>query len=61
MTKKNEALAKTQARKAGNNGNYPPADKQFGEPNGNKQGHGFFKKENTLDLQFRELTRKEKE
>ena len=32
MTKKNEALAKTQARKAGNNGNYPPADKQFGKP-----------------------------
>ena len=55
MTKKNEDLAKTQARKAGNNGNYPPADKQFGKPNGNKQGHGFFKKEDTLRFKWEKM------
>lgn len=55
MTKKNENLAKTQARKAGNNGNYPPADKQFGKPNGNKQGHGFFKKESTLRYKWEKM------
>ena len=55
MTKKNETLAKTQARKAGNNGNYPPADKQFGKPNGNKQGHGFFKKEDTLRYKWEKM------
>ena len=55
MTKKNENLAKTQARKAGNNGNYPPADKQFGKPNGNKQGHGFFKKEDTLRYKWEKM------
>lgn len=55
MTKKNENLAKTQARKAGNNGNYPPADKQFGKPNGNKQGRGFFKKEDTLRYKWERM------
>ena len=55
MAKKNEALAKTQARKAGNNGNYPPVDKQFGKPNGNKQGHGFFKKEDTLRFKWEKM------
>lgn len=55
MTKKNDNLAKTQARKAGNNGNYPPADKQFGKPNGNKQGHGFFKKEETLRYKWEKM------
>lgn len=55
MTKKNENLAKTQARKAGNNGNYPPADKQFGKPNGNKQGHGFFKKEDTIRYKWEKM------
>lgn len=55
MAKKNETLAKTQARKAGNNGNYPPADKQFGKPDGNKQGHGFFKKEDTLRYKWEKM------
>lgn len=25
----------------------PPVERQFGKPNGNKQGHGFWKKEDT--------------
>lgn len=39
--------AKTQAIKAGKGGVIPPVDKQFGKPNGNPRGHGFFKKEDT--------------
>lgn len=40
--------ANTQATpRAGKGGVVPPADKQFGKPNGNKQGRGFWKKEDT--------------
>lgn len=38
--------ANTQA-KAGKGGIVPPVDKQFGKPGGNKQGRGFWKKEDT--------------
>jgi len=40
--------AKTQAgRVSPITGVAPPVDKQFGKPNGNKQGRGFWKKEDT--------------
>lgn len=47
-------LAKTQAR-AGNNGNVPPADRQFGQPNGNPRGHGFWKKEATARFKLERM------
>lgn len=40
-------LANTQAEKAGKNGVVPPKERRFGQPNGNKQGRGFWKKEDT--------------
>lgn len=56
MTKKNENKAKTQAKGASPiSGVAPPADKQFGKPNGNKQGHGFFKKEDTLRYKWEKM------
>lgn len=40
--------AKTQAIKgAGKGGIVPPKERRFGQPNGNKQGRGFWKKEDT--------------
>lgn len=38
--------AKTQAR-AGKGGVVPPKNRQFGQPGGNPQGRGFWKRENT--------------
>lgn len=42
---------KTQANplapRAGRGGTIPPKERQFGQPNGNKRGHGFWKKEST--------------
>lgn len=38
--------AKTQAR-AGNGGTIPPKERQFGQPNGNPRGRGFWKREDT--------------
>lgn len=37
----------TQGRRTGNGGMMPPKERQFGQPNGNKQGRGFWKKEDT--------------
>lgn len=39
--------AKTQAGVSPRSGVAPPTDKQFGKEGGNKQGRGFWKKENT--------------
>lgn len=41
--------ASTQAivGKAGKGGVIPPVERQFGKPNGNKRGNGFWKKEDT--------------
>ena len=56
LTKKNEKKAKTQANGASPiSGTVPPKDKQFGKPNGNKQGHGFFKKEDTLRYKWEKM------
>ena len=56
MTKKNEKKAKTQANGASPiSGTVPPKDKQFGKPNGNKQGHGSFKKEDTLRFKWEKM------
>lgn len=37
----------TQGRRTGNGGMMPPKERQFGQPNGNKQGRGFWRKEDT--------------
>lgn len=56
MTKKNENKAKTQAKGASPiSGVVPPKERQFGQPNGNKQGHGFFKKEATLRYKWEKM------
>lgn len=68
MAKKNENHAKTQARRVADisgtpktQGEYevgdrkPPKKRQFGKPNGNKQGHGFFKKEDTLRYKWEKM------
>lgn len=47
MTRKNVCKANTQARVSPRSGVAPPVDKQFGQKNGNPQGRGFWKKENT--------------
>lgn len=38
---------KRQNSGAGKGGTVPPKSRQFGQPNGNKRGHGFWKKEDT--------------
>lgn len=43
---KAKSNANTQAR-AGKGGVIPPVERQFGKENGNKQGRGFWKKEDT--------------
>lgn len=43
---KEEDNANTQAR-AGNGGTVPPKARQFGQPNGNPRGRGFWKREDT--------------
>ena len=48
--------AKTQATtRAGKGGVIPPADKQFGKPGGNKQGRGFWKKEDTARYKLEQM------
>lgn len=39
--------ANTQAKVSPRSGVAPPKERQFGQENGNKQGRGFWKKENT--------------
>lgn len=59
--------ANTQASKAPRDGKYDPrvnlpVDKQFGKPNGNPQGRGFWRRENTPRYkleQMMQLTQKE--
>lgn len=71
MTKKNDGgknVAKTQTRRITDisgtpktQGEYevgdrkPPKERQFGKPNGNKQGHGFFKKEDALRYKWEKM------
>lgn len=38
-----------------NNGNPINVSAQFGQPNGNKQGHGFFKKEDTIRYKWEKM------
>ena len=48
--------ANTQATpRAGKGGVIPPADKQFGKPGGNKQGRGFWKKEDTARFKLEQM------
>lgn len=47
--------ANTQAQKAGNGGTIPPKERQFGQPNGNKQGRGFWKKEATARYKLEKM------
>lgn len=48
--------AKTQAEKGSpKNGVVPPKSRRFGQPNGNKQGRGFFKKEDTLRYKIEKM------
>lgn len=47
-------LATKQAR-AGNNGNVPPVERQFGQPNGNKRHNGAWKKEDTLRYKWEQM------
>lgn len=55
--KKNKvSSAKTQAERGSpKNGVVPPKSRRFGQPNGNKQGHGFFKKEDTLRFKIEKM------
>ena len=56
MTKKNENKARTQAKGTSPiSGVAPPKERQFGQPNGNKQGHGFFQKEDTLRYKWEKM------
>ena len=56
MTKKNENKAKTQAKGASPiSGVAPPKERQFGQPNGNKQGRGFWKKEATARYKLEKM------
>lgn len=58
MTKKNDGdknVTKTQVKGKLKNGNPINESAQFGKPNGNKQGHGFFKKEDTLRYKWEKM------
>lgn len=58
MTKKNDGdknVTKTQVNGKLKNGNPINESAQFGKPNGNKQGHGFFKKEDTLRYKWEKM------
>lgn len=46
---------KTQVKGKLKNGNPINESAQFGKPNGNKQGHGFFKKEDTLRYKWEKM------
>lgn len=48
--------ANTQA-KAGKGGVVPPKDRQFGQPGGNPQGRGFWKKEDTPRYKLERMMR----
>lgn len=48
--------AKTQGKlKAGRGGVMPPVERQFGKPNGNKRGRGFWKKEDTARYKLEQM------
>lgn len=58
MPKKNDGdnnVTKTQVKGKLKNGNPINESAQFGKPNGNKQGHGFFKKEATLRYKWEKM------
>jgi len=56
MTKARAKTAYTQAKKGSPlNGVVPPVDKQFGKPNGNPQGRGFWKKEDTARYKLEQM------
>lgn len=55
MTKKNENLTKTQVKGKLKNGNPINESAQFGKPNGNKQGRGFWKKESTARYKLEKM------
>lgn len=48
--------ANTQAR-AGKGGVIPPKERQFGQPNGNPRGRGFWKKEDTLRFKLQQVAK----
>lgn len=48
--------ANTQAR-AGKGGVIPPKERQFGQPNGNPRGRGFWKKEDTLRFKLQQVSK----
>lgn len=51
--------ANTQAsKKAGKGGVVPPKSRQFGQPGGNKQGHGFWKKEDTPRYKLEQMMKR---
>lgn len=47
-----ETLAKP---RAGRGGVVPPKERQFGQPNGNKSGRGFWKKEDTARYKLEQM------
>ena len=47
--------ANTQAKVSPISGVAPPADKRFGQPNGNPQGHGFWRKEDTARYKLEQM------
>lgn len=56
MEQKRSESANSQAPKGSPfNGVVPPVDRQFGKPNGNKQGRGFWKKEDTARYKLEQM------
>lgn len=55
MTKKNENLTNTQVKGKLKNGNPINESAQFGKPNGNKQGRGFWKREATARYKLEKM------
>lgn len=49
--------AKTSAGVSPRSGVAPPKERQFGQPNGNKPGHGFWKKEDTLRYKLQRVAK----
>ena len=43
----NKKISNANTQGVGKGGNMPPKERQFGQPNGNPQGRGFWKKEDT--------------
>lgn len=52
---KNEKTAKTSARVSPISGVAPPRNRQFGQPGGNPQGRGFWKKEDTARYKLEQM------